>query len=127
EQLRHDLGWFGELALAPPGTPDTAARDAVMSSARRTLFTILGYVIGLGMLGLLGFAGLVFFVIFLFSGKLGRGIHVGLSHGGVYAETFAVWMALFLGLNIAAGKLSFAPEAHWLITGLASLLSLTAL
>jgi membrane protease YdiL (CAAX protease family) len=127
EQLRHDLGWFGELALAPPGTPDTAAREAVVKSARRTVFTILGYVAGIGMLGLLGFAGLTFFVIFLFSGKLGRGIHTGLPHGGVYAETFALWMALFLGLNIVVGVLSFPPEARWLVTGLASLLSLSAL
>jgi membrane protease YdiL (CAAX protease family) len=127
EELLHDLGWFGELALAPPGAPDSGSRAAVLSSARRTVFTILGYVAALGTLGLLGFAGLIFFVIFLFSGKLGRGIHTGLSHGGVYAETFALWMALFLGLNIAVGYLSFAPDARWLITGLASLLSLSAL
>jgi membrane protease YdiL (CAAX protease family) len=127
QRLRRELGWFGELALAPAGSPDSAARAAILSSARRTVLTLLGYVFGLGMLGLLGFAGLVFFVIFLFSGKLRRGINTGLLHGGVYAETFAVWMALFLGLNLAAAELPFARDARWLLTGLASLLSLSAL
>jgi membrane protease YdiL (CAAX protease family) len=127
ERLRRDLGWFGELALAPAGTADTAARAAVISSARRTVLTLLGYVLGLGMLGLVGLAGLLLFVILLFSGKLRRGIHTGVVHGGVYAETFAIWMALFLGLSVAAGELSVAQEARWLLTGVAFLLSLIAL
>jgi membrane protease YdiL (CAAX protease family) len=127
QQLRADLGWFGELALAPAGGPDPEARTALMKSAHRTVLALLGYVIGLGILGLVGFVGLVIFVIFLLSGKLQRGIHTGLQHGGVYAETFAVWMALFLGLSAAAAQLPFAADLRWLVTGLASLLSLTAL
>ncbi len=127
QQLRADLGWFGELALAPAGGPDPEARTPLMRSAHRTVLALLGYVIGLSILGLLGFVGLVIFVIFLLSGKLPRGIHTGLQHGGVYAETFAVWMALFLGLSVAAAQLPFATDLRWLVTGLASLLSLTAL
>lgn len=127
QQLRADLGWFGELALAPAGGPDPEARAGLMRPAHRTVFALAGYVIGLGIISLFGFAGLVIFVIFLFSGKLRRGIHPGLLHGGVYAETFAVWMALFLGLSMIAGQLPFAADIRWLVTGLASLLSLTAL
>jgi membrane protease YdiL (CAAX protease family) len=127
QQLQRDLGWFGELALAPPGDPDQAARDAALSLARRTVFTILGLGLGVGLAALLGFVGLVVFLIYLFNGKLQRGVHTGQSHGGVYAETFAVWMALFLGLSLGAAQLPFAADARWLLASLASLLSLSAL
>jgi membrane protease YdiL (CAAX protease family) len=127
QQLQRDLGWFGELALAPPGDPDKAARDAILSIAIRTAFAALGLLLGVALIGLLGFVGLVVFVIFLFSGRLRRGVHTGLLHGGVYAETFAVWMALFLSLNLGAARLPFGADARWLLIGLASLLSLSAL
>ena len=127
QQLERDLGWFGELALAPPGDPDKAAREAVLSPARRTLFTLAGLVIGVVLVGLLGLVGLVIFVSFLFRGRLQRGVHTGLLHGGVYAETFAVWMALYLGLSLGAAKLGFPADARWLLICLASLLSLSAL
>src|SRR5262249_22266401 len=123
EQIRSELGWFGQLALAPRGDPDSAARAAVLGAAQRTLLGLVGLVTGLGLLGLLGFAGLVMFVIFLFSGKLRGGVHTGLLHGGVYAETFALWMVLFLALSLAA-ELVFSGSTRWLFTGLAFLLSL---
>jgi membrane protease YdiL (CAAX protease family) len=127
KRLRDDLGWFGELALAPDGGPDPQARAAVMRAAHRTVLAVLVSIIGVSIMGLAGFVGLVIFVILLFSSKLRRGLHPGLPHGGVYAETFAIWMALFLGLSVAAGQLPFAGDFRWLLTGLASLLSLTAL
>lgn len=126
QQVRQALGWFGELALAPPGGPDAAARAAVLRSAYRTVVTLVSYVIGLSLLGVLGLGGLVVFVIFLFSGKLRRGVHTGLPHGGVYAETFAVWMVLFLGLSIGAALIP-SGQGRLLLTGLAFLLSLAAL
>jgi membrane protease YdiL (CAAX protease family) len=127
QQLRTELGWFGQLALAPAGGPDPETRAAVLNPARRTVIALFTCVIGLGLLGLLGLVGLLCFVILLFSGKLRRGIHTGTGHGGVYAETFAVWMVLFLGLSEGAALLPFAPDARWLLAGVASLLSLSAL
>src|SRR5262249_21650050 len=35
-RLRHELGWFGELALALADGPDPAARQAVLHAAYRT-------------------------------------------------------------------------------------------
>jgi hypothetical protein len=127
QQLCAHLGWFGRLALAPAEGPDPEARAAVLSAAHRTVISFVSYLTGLGLVGLIGFVGLVLLVIFLFSGKLRRGIHTGLAHGGVYAETFAVWMTLFLLLSLGAAKLPFEPEVRWLVTGLAFLLSLVAL
>ena len=99
----------------------------MLRSAHRTVVALVSYVLGVAMAGLLGFAGLVILVIFLFSGKLRRGLHPGSPHGGVYAETFAIWMVLFLGLSVAAALLPVPDEVRWLVTGFAFLLSLLAL
>jgi membrane protease YdiL (CAAX protease family) len=101
--LVEQLGWFGELALSPRGTDDTAARDAVIGAAQGTFVLIIGAFCGAGLVGLLGFAGLVtLFVLALFR-RLGPGIGPGGPHHGVYAETFAVWLVLFIVLQAVAG------------------------
>src|SRR5262249_62176325 len=48
-----------------------------------------------------GQVGLGLLLILLVSGGLRGGLACGASPGGVYAETFAVWMAVFLGLQFA--------------------------
>ncbi len=128
-KLRQRLDWFGELALAPPGG-DTEARVAVLTPAYRTVWAILGA--GLFMFSL-GTAGLVFLVtltVLYFLDRLRGGLASASPHHGVYAETFAVYMLLFLGLSIVA---HYALD--WLsiesgslaISGLAALGSLAAL
>src|SRR5262249_46169381 len=102
-KLRKSLGWFGDLALAPPESKDAEARKAVLAPANRTLFLILGAVFIIGILGLIGVLLLVIFCVFLFKGSLTAGLQSGSRHGGVYAETFAWWMVLFLLLNYAFG------------------------
>jgi membrane protease YdiL (CAAX protease family) len=104
-ELTRRLGWFGELALAPPNGPDKAARDAVLAPAYRTAGLILGGFAALGAVGLFGLTGLAVFLILLFLGRLRKGITEPYPYGGVYAETFAVWMALFVGLSYAASRL----------------------
>src|ERR1700732_4809032 len=41
ELLLQRLGWFGELALAPAGGPESPARQAVLRAARQTFVVIL--------------------------------------------------------------------------------------
>jgi membrane protease YdiL (CAAX protease family) len=48
------------------------------------------------------------------------------EHGGIYAETFAVWLLLFIGLGLAAEFL-FRGDSNLLGHGLLSLVSLAAL
>jgi membrane protease YdiL (CAAX protease family) len=126
EQLHQQLGWFGDLALASPGQPDSEARAAVLQPAHQTAVVLL--VVGGAFLVLLvvGFTVLVLFVVLLFSGALRSGISANSHHGGIYAETFAVWLLLFLGLSFGSAWL---PVHHQevLLAGVASLLSLTAL
>ncbi|MBX9791623.1 MAG: hypothetical protein K2Y37_22100 [Pirellulales bacterium] len=92
------LGWFGLLATVPPGTPATQERAAALAPAIRAFGLVFG-ALGLGCVaGLLGFAMLIALVAFAAYGSL-RGLQVGSPFGGVYAETFAAWMAIFLGLG----------------------------
>ena len=124
DYLREKLGWFGELALAP-AQGSKEAREHVLAPARRTALVML-VAGGLGLLAAAGFFGMLFLLIFYYMGHLRRGLETGISHGGLYAETFAVWMALFLALEFVVGI--FAGEKYrFALLGLAMLSSLMAL
>lgn len=103
EFLVQRLGWFGRLALVTSSDADPAARETVVASARRVMFTLLAAVIGAGCMGIAGFAGLVIFIVLAFQGRIRLGIGPGHAHHGIYAETFAVWMVLFVGLLLLVG------------------------
>jgi len=123
--LREELGWFGELALAPAhGTPEE--RDRVLAPATRTaVITLVGLVLGL-LSAAAGLFGMVFLLIFFYAGRVRRGLTGGIRFGGLYAETFAIWMALFLALNVAVGIVA-GEKYRFSLLALAMLLSLTAL
>jgi membrane protease YdiL (CAAX protease family) len=153
--LRNELGWFGELAQTPAGfrpnqrvalavagnpvlsalmvtvfrhadMPSPQARAAVLVPARRTFLTLVGAAVFGVLTGLAGFVGLILLAIFQLMGKLGRGLRCGSLHGGIYAETFALWLVVFAGLNLAG---DFLPPAvpRLLAQGLLTLLSLVVL
>jgi membrane protease YdiL (CAAX protease family) len=125
-ELKQRLGWLGELALAPPGSGD-AVRGPVLAPARRTA-TLMLVLFGLLLLaGVSGFGLLLLLVVLAFARKLkSHGERLGTSTGHIYAETFAVWMALFLGLGLI---FSLLPLGRFglLGSGAAALLSLAAL
>jgi membrane protease YdiL (CAAX protease family) len=99
--LRAELGWFGDLALAPPGAP-VAVRDAVLKPANRFTVALLG---GTSAALILAFIGLLGLFLMLLLGLLGylRGcLQRGTLHGGVYAETFALWLIVFMVFTTCA-------------------------
>lgn len=123
-QLVAGLGWFGELALNPlprrlpfgeaavpagaaPAVvlgnqaPDFARRAQIVDHAVATFHAVVGAVGAFIFVGLAGFIGLIVFVSLLARHKLESGITPGAAHGGLYAETFAIWLALLLGLQMA--------------------------
>jgi membrane protease YdiL (CAAX protease family) len=124
--LRRDLGWFGQLALAPAKTPDRAARERVLRPAQRTVVTMLVLAAVIGVLALGGLAGLFVMAVLLASGKLRAGLQTGSPYGAVYAETFAIWLALMLAIN---GGMIWWPwaESRFLALGIGDLLTLAAL
>ncbi|MHC4590320.1 MAG: lysostaphin resistance A-like protein [Planctomycetota bacterium] len=68
--LVDELGWFGELAMAPSGSRDAAAREAALRPARIAAAIIVAVEV-LGVLALsAGFIGLVLAVVFTLTGRL---------------------------------------------------------
>jgi membrane protease YdiL (CAAX protease family) len=130
QKLRQRLDWFGELALAPPGADDEAARQAVLAPAVRTVWVFLAAAFFLFGMGLVGLVLLVTLLVLYFLKRLRGGLESGSLHQGIYAETFAVYMLLFLGLSVGARY-----AINWLsleqgtlaFSGLAALGSLAAL
>jgi membrane protease YdiL (CAAX protease family) len=124
--LRDRLGWYGELALAPEGAPDAAARAAVLRPARRAFYGTIGLglaLFGFGVVGLCLVIGMAILVVFR---QVRLHFRTGSADGAVYAETFAIWMWLFLGLGKGATYLPVGPN-RLLVGSAAALASLVAL
>lgn len=126
ETLRSELGWFGELALTPPQIPDEAARQQVIAPAQRVAVGLFAGVFGGLGLGCFGFIGLVVLLVLLANRTVRRGFFTGLPYGAVYAETFALWLVLFVGL-LWAGPWLPARHSPLLQSSLLALFSLGAL
>lgn len=155
--LREELGWFGDLALAPGGLrafanypsfnnklvaagggtapaaltwlqpPDPARREDALAPALRTFLTMLSAVGGVMAVGFFGFAGLILFLVLVVAGKVQGSIQCGSGRGAVYAETFAVWMLLFFALSFAAHYVTDTISENLLPAAGAMVFSLLAL
>lgn len=94
--LRSRLGWVGRLALLPSETDDRSSRSELFAAARRAAMTAIG-VVGVGMMAL--FCGVVLQIIwwtFVFSNRVSSGIGPIHANHVIYAETFAIWMLLYI-------------------------------
>lgn len=128
DELRQDLGWYGELALAPPGGPNAGAREAVLQSAQQTAMAMVAVTAVGFLLFALGGVGLLLFLVFAALGRIRGGVAYGSPTGGLYAETFAVWLLLFLGLSVLASAVDVGGDDLAIgRAGVAMLLSLVAL
>ena len=126
DKLVEQLGWFGRLALAPLGGDDDAARDAVLRPARIVVVLIFSVaMVGIAA-GLVGFVGLILLIVLTLVGTLRSGLGSSRPHHAVYAETFAVWMVVFFGLQLL-GELISTPETVMLLTIIMFFASLLAL
>jgi len=134
--LKEELGWFGALALSPerPTTDDAEsanadpAREEVLATAQHTFtLVVLASLLVLGA-GIVGLAGAVTFLVLIVTRKVRSAVHTGTGNSAIYAETYAVWMLLFLALTIAAAfVVGRYPASHLSVSSVASLLSLGAL
>jgi membrane protease YdiL (CAAX protease family) len=123
--VRERLGWFGELALAPPGGPDAAARERALRPARQALVAYLA-LLGLGLVGLLTGGGLLLVLGALWlAGRLSSGLGPGSGNGGAYAETFALYLVFYMALGFAFR--SVPRDLRLLANALAMFLSLGVL
>ena len=100
ERLLPDrLGWIGKLALLPAETADPLDRSKLVQQARRTLFAVLGVAGFVVMATICGVVLQITWWAFATSGRLKSGIGPIRGDDIVYAETFAVWMLLYIGLS----------------------------
>ncbi len=100
------LGWTGRLALLPPGTSNQFDRTTLLNQAFRTVFAILGVcLLGLGA-AICGIVLQLTWWTFAATGRLTSGIGPLRGNHVIYAETFAVWMALYLALSILIAQRS---------------------
>jgi membrane protease YdiL (CAAX protease family) len=125
ELLRKELDWFSELALSP-AQGDAGARAAVVATGHRTMTAIVAVLVWAGFFLFVGsIAWLVLGGLWLVGWVKGR-LRCPTGNGGVYAETFAVWLVLFLGLRYALGFIDAGPY-HYLLGIGQFLFSLVAL
>jgi membrane protease YdiL (CAAX protease family) len=130
ELLHRELGWYGDLAVVPPDTPDTAARAALLGPARRTVGIVVGFFVLMGLAGIVGLCLFIVWLTFVATRRLRLHLNAEPLYGRIYAETFAVWLLLFIGLGIGASYLAKEPvlsRLDYLLSSVAMLLSLTAL
>jgi len=121
--LIDELGWFAGAVLWPEGSDDLLARDEFLSPTKRVALVIMG---GFGLMAAAGFAGFVILVVMTmlaYKGTIGSGLGPARGHHGVYAETFAVWIASFVLLSLVAGVITALVPGWGLIPALATFLA----
>jgi hypothetical protein len=83
------------------GTADSAGRTALMSSMKNVPWALGGVAVWYLLCGLAGAAILVLLLVLAISGKLKHGMATPSPCSAVYAESFAVWLACFVGMRYA--------------------------
>jgi membrane protease YdiL (CAAX protease family) len=124
--LKKQLGWFGELALAPAAGKHEELRKAIIGPAEKAVGIVLACLAVVGIVGFLGTVGLCVFLFLMFTGKLVQGVHSGSPYGGIYVETFALWLAFLAGIRVLITWVS-PGGSDLLVSGIVSLVSLVAL
>jgi membrane protease YdiL (CAAX protease family) len=127
DELRSALGWFAELALYPQGGPDAQARQQILAGAKRTFVITLVAVVLAALTAFAGAIGLFVLLILFALGWLRGGLRTGSFHHGVYAETFALYMVLFVLLQVGVSFSPIPPEYELFALGMTMLASLVVL
>jgi membrane protease YdiL (CAAX protease family) len=104
--IKAKLGWLGELALYPQGSPKQAERDALLEQAFRTVVVAMTLFFGLLFAGFLGLISLFLLVTQLGRGRLNSKLEPPLVNGNLYVETFALWLVGFIIFSLLAGAFS---------------------
>jgi len=98
------LKWAGSLAIHPVGSGDGVVRAQLLSQARQTVYASI-VVFSVAIAGMI--AGVVLQLLwwsFLISGRLRSHFGPTQGSGAIYAETFAVWLILYLALGMAVSS-----------------------
>jgi membrane protease YdiL (CAAX protease family) len=131
ELLKERLGWFGRLAVTPRNDPDRASIAWPAVRFAMTGFALISLVVVMGLGGVAGAVVLLTLKVLAYNNRQDPkfGLTPGAGRESVYAEIFAVWMALFLALGWAAHELlgPYVSEESLMPAAAGFMLSLTAL
>lgn len=106
EFFTEELGWFGELALHPEERQSGQARSEIIQEATWLFGGLLGIIGAVICMLLVGFVTAVIFVILYFSDQLKSRVTPPTLNGGIYAETFALWL---FGFSVVGFVFAFVP------------------
>jgi membrane protease YdiL (CAAX protease family) len=124
-ELVQHLGWCGELALHPRGSAPAEREEVLRPANFAGLVLLVAMCLAVTLL-VLGVCGLILFGLLWLGGQVTVGLERGIPHGGVYAETFCLWLVLYFGLALAAAF--FLDDVPLLARGsITMLLSLSVL
>jgi len=104
--LAERLGWIGQIAPMPPGTPFADERNAIIVTTQRATIAMFAFAGGGCCFGVLGLIASIGLVIGLATGKLQLALTASACPGGVLAEIFAAW---FLIMTLPEVASLFAP------------------
>ena len=121
EKLEGSLGYYGKLAI---GLSEKSLRQELNRAAYQAAIGFAVVLLVFATVGFAGVVGLIIMIVLAFTHKM-HGKVVGSPGHGVYAETFALWLIAFFGLQILAGMSGIEPAL--LMAALAFFLSLTVL
>lgn len=113
--LTKKLGWLGELALLPESGDNQPGRQAVLFRATRTVILLGIFVLLLLLMGLTGLVIAIILLAMTAAGSMKSRFFPAGGRGGIYAETFAVWLLIFfassIGISILQQVLEFSGVA----------------
>ena len=121
--IREQLGWSGELALASGDEPN---RAHLLAQARWTAVVALALSLGALLALGVGVFVIVALCVLLWSGRLRDEWPAASPGNGVYAETFALWMVYYVLGSLLVGRFHFG-SATLLAGGITMLSSLCVL
>ena len=103
EFLSSKLGWCGSLALFPSGTPNQSERQKLMAQATTTFWMMVGVFLFAGGLLLCSLVSVATLLYLLLSGNIQTKMRTSRQRGSIYLETFAIWISLFIILQLGIG------------------------
>lgn len=99
QQLRDRLGFCGELLLNPPGSKTPQRLKLTHQSQTTTIVAVVGLVMAI-LFFLFGIVSLLFIVTYVLTGSSPSQFQTSASDSNVYAETFALWLIAFFGIQM---------------------------
>jgi len=129
-RLLDDFGWFGELALNPSLGEDAAPspeRLRAIDAAKRTFQTAATVAVVLVGVIVVGVLGLFMLGLRAWMGRWRDQLGPPVAHHGIYVETFALWIGVYVALLFAVPHVLSGFVSSNVASGTAMLLSLLVL